>query len=1089
MGCGEEARRAPAPPPAPPPFQSQAVEVTLGEHGGSITLMTAQSGGYTRNGEPFQSGAKVEAENGNEYRLTLSDGRWSAEFLPPEPLAVTLGTSGGAVRVTRTEGGEFQTDGKPLGSGDIVEASNGNRYRLTLSAGEWSAEFLPPKPSAVALGKSGEAVLVTQTEGGQFRVDGEPFGLDGIVEASNGNRYRLTRRGDDWVSEFIPTSVQVLLGEHGGSLTLRREEDGNYWLGNRVFESGRVVTGSNGNVYRLTLRDGAWNAEYIPEPVRVSLGTSGASIVLVRLEDGSYWDGEKVVGSGSRVTASDGSVYTLALRDGVWIADLLSGPGLPGPPSRRRSDTRAVYEGVEPELKKDDEGNPGTILEVGGSEYSVYDLFARRGVTRSETFVDRAQAELKKVLTQIKLLIQIEEAGDDDLSSQIRDRWDLAVNALDGLFGAEADDVLGEIPEDDDEIDTAQAVAVLEEVIDSLSSLRAFERALEDGVFRNSTTVDEDNVEEVFDAVRSVTRMRFGWTPNTRFGAYMKQQREDDALDDLRLLDGDEGHGVFAYSPLETSSTADLPSGGEASYRGQTLAVSGGDDPDLYSGMIELRARFSTRRVSALITNLRNEDGDGWSYPFTEVETISLPNAFLSGSRRSASFQVSGEASILYPLSPGGPTSRILESDFEGRFVGEANDAGEAVIGTWDLQNSRGNAVLTGSFGAEYKSTTTRTAPDIDDAGTVSRTFFEAEPDDSGDILLSGADEDGIQFQASQLYSDGGGVSIGDRLFTVVRSEIARHLTVLDAIIELEDDTLRQALWTRVNDVLDTKIFDGDAEDLFGEDYPTTRRGDPDDVAAEEILTDAWAALGSVRSFRNALEEDGVFYPAREAASEPADMYATVEHELTVEYRHTNYTRFGAWARLVGTSSVSSMEVDADNPPDVFAYSPLTQTVYEDLDPAYPRDVHATYSGQTVAVEVEAEDPRIFEGSIEFSVEWGPDLRDTVIHSVIRNLRTAEDGVTFQHEGADVDGIFFSDLRMRNGFGEVLEFDERRPNVRIRYQNLRLGERTWTGSSSQSGKFVGKSLDGPLAVIGTWSLSDTSAGIDLKGAYGADLSP
>ena len=198
---------------------------------------------------------------------------------------------------------------------------------------------------------------------------------------------------------------------------------------------------------------------------------------------------------------------------------------------------------------------------MGGSEYSVYDLFARRGVTRSETFVDRAQAELKKVLTQIKLLIQIEEAGDDDLSSQIRDRWDLAVNALDGLFGGEADDVLGEIPEDDDEIDTAQAVAVLEEVIDSLSSLRAFERALEDGVFRNSTTVDEDNVEEVFDAVRSVTRMRFGWTPNTRFGAYMKQQREDDALDDLRLLDGDEGHGVFAYSPLETSSTADLPSG------------------------------------------------------------------------------------------------------------------------------------------------------------------------------------------------------------------------------------------------------------------------------------------------------------------------------------------------------------------------------------------------------------------------------------------------------------------------------------------------------------------------------------------------
>ena len=1030
-GCGREASPPPPAPPPPPPFQSQAVEVELGEHGGSITLMTTQSGGYTRNGQPFQSGATVTAENGNEYRLTLSDGRWSAEFVSPEP-------------------------------------------------------------SAVALGRSGEAVLVTQSESGQFRVDGQPVGPDGIVEASNGNRYRLTRQDDRWVAEFVPTSVQVLLGEHGGSLTLRREEDGNYWLGDRVFESGRVVTGSNGNVYRLTLQDGAWNAEYIPDTVRVSLGTSGGSIVLVRLEDGNYWDGQKVVDSGSRVTASDGSVYTLTLEDGVWSADLFSGPGGPGfpdPPTRRRADTLATYVGVEPELKKDEDRNPGTILEVGGSEYSVYDLFARRGVTRSETFAERAQAELEKLLTQIKLLIEIEEAGDDDLSSQIQDRWDRAAEALEGLFDGEADDVLGGIPEDDDEIDTAQAVALLEEVIDSLSSLRAFERALEDGVFRNSRNVDEDNAVEVFDALQSVTRIRFGWTQNTRFGAYMKQQRDDDALDDLRLLDGEEGLGVFAYSPLDTSTIADLPSGGEASYHGRTLAVSRGDDPDLYSGTIELRARFSTRRVSALITNLRDEDGNGWRYSLTEVESINLPTASLSSRRRSASFQVSGEATIVYPLSPGGPAPRVLESDFEGRFVGAVDDPAEAVIGTWDLRNLRGDPVLMGSFGAEYRSTADRTTLDIDDSGTVSRTFFGAEPDNSGDILLGGTEEDGVQFQASRLYAEGRGGSTGDRLFTVVRSAIARQLSALDAIVELEDDSLRQALWTRVNDVIDTRIFDGEAEDLLGEEYPTTRRGDPDDVAAEEILREAWTALGGVSSFRKALQEDGVFYPAREAADDLGDMYATVEHELTVEYRHTNYARFGAWARLVGTTSVSAMEVDEDNPPDVFAYSPLTQTVYEDLDPTYPRDVQATYTGKTVAVELEAEAPRIFEGNIELAVEWGPDLRDTVIHSLIRNLRTADEGVPFRHSGADVDVIFFSDMRMRNGFGEVLEFDERRPNVRIRYQDLRLGETIWTGDSSLGGKFVGRSLDGPLAVIGTWSLSDTAADIELKGAYGADLGP
>ena len=728
------------------------------------------------------------------------------------------------------------------------------------------------------------------------------------------------------------------------------------------------------------------------------------------------------------------------------------------------------------------------MLRVGDSEFPVSELFSRGAVTQSETFRDTVRRGISRLLTQMKLLIRIAEAGDDDLESAIEDKWDRSAQALEALFGREAATVLGRFPQEDGEMDNAGAVIVLEDVIAALSSLSAFRSAVDDGVFRNSTRVGRNNADEVYRALSSLTRVRFGWTANTRFGTYLKHERDEDVFDGLNLLAGEDGLGVFAYSPLETARTANLPRGGEASYVGTTLAVSGGDNPEFYSGRIEMLARFTTRRVSALIKDLERDDGTGWKYLLTEVESISLPNAYLGGVRSSASFRTSGDASIVFPLVPGGLTVRTVESDFAGRFLGKGSDSGEAVIGTWNIQDPRGNALLTGAFGAEHERTITRPRVQINDNGALSRTFFGSEPDDFGNIVLGGDDAAGTQFDVTQLYSRGSGLSRGDRLFTVVRREVAKELSLLDAVVELDNDTLRQDLWDRVNEVLNSRIFGGDAEDTLGEDYPTTRRRDPDDTEAETVLSEVWAALGSVASFTSALEEGGVFHSVRDAATNPDDMYAALDHDLTVKYDHTDYTRFGGWTKLLGTAASESMTVDPENPPDVFAYSPLSQTVYESLDPSYPSGFRANYIGTTVAVDGSGDDPSIYEGTFDLLVEWGPNLVNSEVHSVVRGLRTTT-GEIFQHEGADVDAIFFSNVRMRSGFGEPLEFSDTRPDVRIRYENIRLGERTWNGNASHAGKFVGKSLDGPLGVIGTWTLSDSSLDIDLKGAYGADLVP
>ena len=75
----------PTPPPAPPGFTPEAVEVALGESGDSATLMTTEAGGFTLDGGAFESGGTVTAENGETYRLVLSDGSWTAALVEDSP--------------------------------------------------------------------------------------------------------------------------------------------------------------------------------------------------------------------------------------------------------------------------------------------------------------------------------------------------------------------------------------------------------------------------------------------------------------------------------------------------------------------------------------------------------------------------------------------------------------------------------------------------------------------------------------------------------------------------------------------------------------------------------------------------------------------------------------------------------------------------------------------------------------------------------------------------------------------------------------------------------------------------------------------
>ena len=647
-GCGKEAPppRPPAP-PRPPPFQSQAVEVELGEDSGSITLMTTESGGYTRDGNAFASGDEVEAENGNKYKLTLGEDGWSAEFLPAEGVAVALGTSGEAVLITEQEDGTYLANDKRLVSGGIVEASNGNRYRLTLGEDGWSPVFEPTLVS-VDLGQSGGSVTLRREEDGQYWLGSIVIEDGHVVEGPNDSTYELTLRDGVWTAAFRPATVQVPAGESGEILDLARLEDGTYWFRGKQIRSGDTVEAENGNTYTLSLdsETGTWQAVFDAGTISVPLGSSGDSVQLTKLEDGTYARSGRTFRTGSLVEASNGVRYRLTLTEDGWRATAHSvvepdPGGDDGGSSSKRSDNLEEVEslpsGQDPTFKTsdgDDDEHEGTTLVVKGTsddtsqEYELQDLLRRGLVTRTRTYVEEAREKIKQIRDAIYNRRQIYDlegldphediAGDDGYWSEVQ-------AALLTVFGdaaeAEANNFLGDLPTgrrdatlDADEVD--DVIEALDEVLDSLSTLSKFE----DDVFDQLNTTA--SVEEVFEA--PISKIQFGSSSNTRFAAYGVQDTGGSAVSSAEQRTAWDV-GAFAYSPLEASDRTKIPNRGEASFRGDTVAVEAGLEtngtpgtPTFYSGDIELTARFSTGRVLALITNLRDEDNDLWTYTATK---------------------------------------------------------------------------------------------------------------------------------------------------------------------------------------------------------------------------------------------------------------------------------------------------------------------------------------------------------------------------------------------------------------------------------------------------------------------------------------
>lgn len=159
--------------------QSEAVVVRSATDSEIVvaTLMTAEGGGFTLNGEAFTGGSDnpVTDEGGRIYVLTLAaDGSWSAAFLPME-VPVALGASGDSVTLMTTEAGGYTLDGAAVADASMAMNSVGENYALTMGAdGVWMATHQPME-ATVTLGSSGGNVMLMTDEAGRWTLDGDSF--------------------------------------------------------------------------------------------------------------------------------------------------------------------------------------------------------------------------------------------------------------------------------------------------------------------------------------------------------------------------------------------------------------------------------------------------------------------------------------------------------------------------------------------------------------------------------------------------------------------------------------------------------------------------------------------------------------------------------------------------------------------------------------------------------------------------------------------------------------------------------------------------------------------------------------------------
>jgi len=1012
----------------PPRFESESVEVRLGDAGGTVTLMTTADGGFTLDGEAFVGGTEnpVEGEGGRRYVLTLTEGTWTAAFLPTEVM-VDLGSSGTTVTVATTEAGGWTRDGEAFASGTTVQggtnAATGraNEYELTFAEGTWTPIY---RPARMAIAGTGiEAAAREDGSGYDVGDDSLPVSGSGEITGPGGAMYRVVKDADGMlagtrfdrpiVGQPMAVSLQGTDNPAPRLSADDRNTDANETgtlleaLGAQfsmadLLNNG-AATAAGENIVAKARGEIAKIRDYVAQLVALYRDDGISRSVLDDQVDDKWDDADDqlvtIFGSGTAnrvgnsvtlereasparvVAAFDRVVEALSTEEAFAAATLAGGPdALQGFLERNATQASVAFN----RLKSTSAARLGALgsTRFGAATFNETDK-AQSGFGAAE----RVQAFAWATIEATRRASDVQTAGYGFYTGRTH-AADQDGNLYSGAI----------------EIEVRFARMAVTGLVTGLARTDTQEPWIHglggevSGIFLPTARLRRAGSWAVTD--RSETnrgRLSFmaqagGW-PDQSLGAGSSFSG--------RLLGRGEASGSESIGTWQAVAGSTTLAGGFGAMRGLDLdppsaAVTG--DFAAIGRTGDVRSTLETG--PAALGVVADDAGT------TEIDEsrAAVPASTVINT---------GNTKFKYDPPK---TDELVSTEYvDGAYEPQR----AAVLEVDEFESTRGNWVAEAHAEIAKKLAQLRRSIALDgaDASASDRTFANQQRQ----RLFNE-----IQAEIRKVFGPGRAAVAAaaaddpstDRDETVAISEV--YTGVLTRFMGTLTATGR---WTG-------------ADGVFHEDYPVNSSGVAQDAGVLAAIEDVLAALADADAFAEAFASEGLFADVNtdpdaedrlfvDPYPRPSEMFQRPRGKLSIVSAATDFTRFGAWSHQVSANAVNALSAHTytrnDRGPEfgAFAYSPLDPTAAytSATSRLYPArgaagNVAATYAGETVAGQGDL----VYKGAVEATVFWDPGtVTDSKIRVTISDLAETETGETLQLGRFETDG----EANVGPGTGEV----------------------------------------------------------------------
>ncbi len=1075
------------------------VRIPLGVSGDVLDVVHSEDGSYSimidGAAVHITADTRVTATNGNVYAVMLSPGgRMPVHVMHLAAMQdVTLGEAGGKLQLTQAEDRSWLLGEMKISDGHVHEHANGGSYVLTLDeAGMWRGTYRPEE-ATLQLGDQ-QATLVRREDrswrwGSQAVMDGSK------VISDIGNTYTLSYAAGTWTARYDPELVKI----EGTNLTAMVKEDGSGYnvAGASVPNSGFADIDTQLGIYRITLVDGERlaGARLDLVPIRPSYYTRGLRAAPAILNDILETSAnEKQTALILPILAADGSVTLLEQHS---FTDLLgsgmsrvTGPNYVASAYSDLVEIQTKFESLPDDIRDVVVNNFWDTAEmnVKGSLEKVFGPIQDFGVPESS----EAQQELGEIITAL--------SSPSGLAAALQDGGVLHALGI-SRQSKSAQEIFDTV---------AWETSVSYRVIDDVARLGVMSRK------SRSNALTEAQISELGAFVFSLLSPT-DYTRDVSLIGSINYEGETLAIgQDSTHYSGDIAISInFSRNRVHALVTNLRNASGEPWQYSKTQS----EAPEAISLTEMLKAYAFWGQGNA---------------------TTRVP----------PDTPVSPQAAIYFPVRIGGETSPIrIPTRFHGKILGNNGNSGDYVIGTWAIGDNKGSPLyLAGSFSAGRVSgrrfqnkrpaasdgTSVRTSlskrgelPSVKELTTVSngrlnleveRVIWKRQKTDNlnrGHVRSTQFQDLKIDLKTLLAMKDKGSTHSGmifrDEALKLL-DDRGRKLSILHEAKLFPE--VQRNIWESVQEIMLTYIFDpnlGGGSTSFQNRLPPRIASPParigdipasdfDSGLALERTDELIWSLSSLDNLQATLKKFGsdMFVPT---AAPPFllesinvdyvnEIYFRSESQLRAWAYKTDYTGFGVWyLSLWPTASAPAPEIRS---PDLFAYSSLSASRLRFSDIDFPRDGRAHYSGATVGLLSNPATP--YRGDFDMYVHWNDKApAGGLLTAVLQNFVTigAAGGEPLRAgDGVPVLDIVFDPLPFRATGGPEMKFSvgvqPARPKhgVSVRLDNFLTKHES---KATLAGHFTGSSLDGPLAVIGWYTISPFGGIGELNGSFGADL--